>query len=677
MLKKICLAASLAAIAGAVVSPHMLDSDISILIHNDLQEKESPWAGSGILVLDAMSLQEANKSCESLGEAIWSVDAGYSAIEYNLDYISFQGKFLAGSSQRYWIAPVHGTPSTIDANGRVKKASPKEPLPVLCTQNAPYSSTSSQDTSPKWQVSVHSNNEQITGYRDRLSFRFLGIRYASLTKRWTYSKLYEGAGPNVSALNLGSTCLGASTGSSEDCFFLNVWTPYLPNPKKLSKKDLKPVMFWIHGGAFTGGSGGDSLFDGSNLASRGDVVVVTINYRLGTLGFLALDDGETNGNYGLADQITALEWVRRNIQDFGGDPDRITIFGQSAGAGSVRALLASPRARGKFASAIMQSNLGGLGYGTTYSKYYTIEEEMEAAGKNVLALTNCTDAESRVECLRAVPAKTVSDLDTTARYLVVDGKYLTSSELDLTNSAETANVPLMVGTTRDDGAALIGYPTAGETIQKFLNESGMPSIAPSSIFPVPSTSNRTLDIFNATARVATDGIFRCIDQVTAYDGFKNKIFPEIFYYEFNRTYQTPGWSPNSPVCEAPITPDYPHGDPNQEYFKCHSGDLYYVFGNLLRDGIPMRDELDLPFEQYVVDLWSSFSRTGRPTPDLGFLKARGYVNTTRQVEVAGQWKPFRHGEYRMHLLQSSSKMVDLGEREQCEALKLPLSYYSA
>lgn len=507
-----------------------------------------------------------------------------------------------------------------------------------------------------------------------MSFRFLGIRYASTTERWTYSQIHKGTESNISALDYGSTCLSGSTGS-EDCFFLNVWTPYLPNPKK--PRSLKPVMLWIHGGAFTSGSGSDTLFDGSNLASRGDVVVVTINYRLGTLGFLALDDGETNGNYGLADQVTALEWIRRNIRDFGGDPDRITIFGQSAGAASVRALLTSPRARGKFAGAVMQSNLGGLGYGTTYSKYYTIAEEMEVAGRDILALTNCKHADSPVECLRALPGTTIAGLTTNARYLVVDGEYLKSSEMDLTNPEATANVPLMIGTTRDDGAAMIGYPTADETIQTFLNSSGLPSSVPSKLFPVPSTSNKTLDIFNTTARVATDGMFRCIDQSTAYSGFNNGIFPKVFFYEFNRTYQMPDWSPNPPLCDAPVTPECPHGDPNREYFKCHSGELHYVFGNLVRQGRPLRDELDLPFEQYVLDLWSSFARTGRPTPDLGFLEARGYANTTRQVEVAGKWMPFGNGDYRLHRLQWPSKMVELDERKQCEALQLPLTYYSS
>ena len=112
------------------------------------------------------------------------------------------------------------------------------------------------------------------------------------------------------------------------------------------------------------------------MASRGDVVVVTINYRLSTLGFLALEDGQTNGNFGLADQVAALDWVRQYITAFGGDPNRITIFGQSAGAGSVRALLGSPQAIGKFAAAIPMSNLAGSDYATTYSLYYTIPEEV-------------------------------------------------------------------------------------------------------------------------------------------------------------------------------------------------------------------------------------------------------------------------------------------------------------
>jgi carboxylesterase type B len=181
-------------------------------------------------------------------------------------------------------------------------------------------------------------------------------------------------------------------------------------------------MFWIHGGAFTGGTGADSTFEGGNLVSRGDVILVTTNYRLSTLGFLALDEGTTNGHFGLADIIAALSWVNQHISAFGGDPDRITIFGQSAGAAAVRGLLQSPKAAGKFAAAIQMSNLAGSAYGTTYSNYYTIDEQVAAVARNILQQTNC-DKQSNEEtlaCLRDVDANILVNMGTVARWALFD-----------------------------------------------------------------------------------------------------------------------------------------------------------------------------------------------------------------------------------------------------------------
>ncbi|KAJ5330061.1 hypothetical protein N7452_010451 [Penicillium brevicompactum] len=662
----------LAATASAVASPASLNSDISLIFHNDLMESESPLSGSAVLILGPRTWQEAAKSCLELGETLWRSDSGFEFIQSDLDYLVYLGSY--SPKQQFWTASHNQKSSTINADGQINHASPQKRLPVICTQTAPYSNSTSQDTNERWQLVVESGNQQLTGFRDRCSFRFLGVRYAEQPRRWEYSELYKGSNESASALDYGSECVQGTSGS-EDCLFLNIWTPYIPLPVKTTKKNLKPVMFWIHGGAFTGGTSSDPTFDGSNLASRGDVVVVAINYRLGTLGFLALDDGKTNGNYGLADQIIALEWVRLNIKDFGGDPDGITIFGQSAGAGSVRALLASPKARGKFSAAIMQSNLGGLGYGTTYSKYHSISQEMEIVGKAILSETNCTKAVSPVECLRALPATSVSSLEHTARYLVVDGVYLQTTELDLTNPKSTARVPLMIGTMRDDGAAMIGYPSEGETFRAFLNSSDLPGIiSESQLFPVPSTSNATLDIFNVSSRVATDGMFRCIDAATAHAGLKNHIFPDIFYYEFNRSYQMPGWSPNSPVCNAPITVEFPDGDPSKEYFKCHSGELFYIFGTFRRQSLPFRDEFDLKFSQYVLDSWASFARNGRPTPDPAFLKARGYTNTTREIKSSGPWKSFKSGG-QMRVLQWPSMMTGLADLKQCRDLNLPLDFF--
>src|SRR4051812_13666017 len=141
---------------------------------------------------------------------------------------------------------------------------------------------------------------------------------------------------------------------AEDCLSLNVWTPATDGARR-------PVLVWIHGGGFIGGSGAMNLYAGAPLAARGDVVIVTVNYRLGILGFLAHseladDDAEgATGNWGLLDQVAALRWVRDNIAGFGGDPDNVTVFGESAGGMSVSDLLAMPSARGLFRRAIVQS----------------------------------------------------------------------------------------------------------------------------------------------------------------------------------------------------------------------------------------------------------------------------------------------------------------------------------
>ncbi len=169
----------------------------------------------------------------------------------------------------------------------------------------------------------------------------------------------------------------ASEPQSEDCLFLNVWTPDLDPERR------RPVMVFIHGGGFTSGSGSVFLYRGGNLVRNGDAVVVTINYRLGALGFLGhrrlADQDGLVGNWGMQDQVAALAWVRENIAAFGGDPDNVTIFGESAGGFSVAALLGCPAARGLFRRAIVQS--GGVHVHTV--------EEAERAGERLAVDFGC------------------------------------------------------------------------------------------------------------------------------------------------------------------------------------------------------------------------------------------------------------------------------------------------
>ncbi|KAI1104210.1 alpha/beta-hydrolase [Jackrogersella minutella] len=653
----------------AAPSPQTLGSSLTLLVDNDLQGIGGSASSSGALLLEPRSLKDAGEACEAVGENLWSPDLQTRSLQNVLNYLKY-----SSSDQRvsqFWIAPKNQSAQAVDTNGKIYQANSDAKLPVLCTQSAPFSNETSQDTSEKWQITVKSNNESLTGFRDRFSFRFLGVRYAPQPERFTYSEPYSGSGGDVPATVYGSQCVQTGNVGSEDCLFMNIWTTYIPGPKSDTEK-LKPVMFWIHGGAFTGGTANDPTTDGGNLASRGDVVVVGINYRLNTLGFLALKDGVTNGNFGLADQINALDWVGKNIKDFGGDPDKVTIFGQSAGAGSVRALMASPRSIGKFAGAIPVSNLGGINYGKSYSKYFTIDEEMEVAGDAILTDTGCANATSQVDCLRAIsPYVLAGGLSTIARYLVVDGTYLTSDELQL--EGPTLPIHIMMGTTRDDGAAFISFPsTTNQTA--YLGTLGF-DVPPADLFPVPRISNKTLALFEMGSHLATDGMFRCIDEATVYAGLRNGRFHPVYFYQFNRTYQTTGW-PQLDVCEPPKTASRPYGDPDGEYLKCHSGELYYIFGNLARQDLPVRDEFDLPFEQFVLDSFSSFARSFDPNPDAEFLGARGYYNTLREIEHAGEWQPATpEGEMTMRTLQWPSFQGPFVEAKQCDYLGLGLDYY--
>ncbi|MEN3271950.1 MAG: para-nitrobenzyl esterase [Actinomycetota bacterium] len=219
----------------------------------------------------------------------------------------------------------------------------------------------------------------------------LGIRFA-IVERFAPPQLLPFDGTSLG--RYGDACpqppgevfMTSGMQTNEDCLFLNVWTP--------SRDGRRPVMVWIHGGGYRQGSGDHFLSRGPMLAERGDVVVVTLNYRLGALGFL----GGTNA--GLLDQQCALQWVRANIADFGGDPDNVTLFGESAGSGSVGMQLVMPSSRGLFERAVMQS---GAGWPITRDRAERMESELaDACGTTVDRLRDVdadalVDAQTRVE----------------------------------------------------------------------------------------------------------------------------------------------------------------------------------------------------------------------------------------------------------------------------------------
>jgi para-nitrobenzyl esterase len=235
------------------------------------------------------------------------------------------------------------------------------------------------------------------------------------------------------------------------CLTLNVTTPAADGARR-------PVMFWIHGGAFVNGAGSTPIYDGTKFAEHGDVVVVTVNYRLGAFGFLHLDDVlgadfAGSGNLGLLDQVAALEWVRDNIEAFGGDPDAVTVFGESAGAMSIGALLGMPRAQGRFHRAILQS--GSPAFAARAGAATSVARDLlELAGVGTAAELESVPAERILEAqgkLMARGGRLELPFQPT-----VDGDVLPDVPLRTIASGATGDVPTVIGTTADEMRLFLG-----------------------------------------------------------------------------------------------------------------------------------------------------------------------------------------------------------------------------
>ncbi|MBA9002979.1 carboxylesterase/lipase family protein [Thermomonospora cellulosilytica] len=366
---------------------------------------------------------------------------------------------------------------------------------------------------------------------------------------------------------------------SEDCLYLNVYTPA---QRSLHKR---PVMVWIHGGGFTIGSG--TFYDGGSLASKGDVVVVNFNYRLGAFGYFAHPDlaGESShglsGNYGLLDQQAALRWVQENIAAFGGDPDNVTIFGESAGGGSVCHNLVSPRALGLFDRAIAQSGCG-----------FTLptQAEQQRSGTAWANSLGCAD----VACLRGRSAEELltASASPAARWTpIVDGKVIPLQVTDALESGRFHRVPFMQGTTADEGRLTVastydlagrrltaeGYPAAvraiyGERTDEILAR------YPLSDYGTPA---------EALGAIFTDSQFSCLQSRTA-----------SLAAGHTRSYQYEFADRNAmDYLNMPIS--FPLGAP-------HGSEIRYVFGNV--SGTPAQNALS----DQMLGYWTNFARTGVP-----------------------------------------------------------------
>ena len=398
---------------------------------------------------------------------------------------------------------------------------------------------------------------------------------------------------------------GRTTDMSEDCLTLNIWTP----AKKAS--DKLAVMFWIHGGALVSGSSSNGFYNGAGLAKHG-VVVVTINYRLGPLGFLshpaltAESQTGTSGNYGLMDQIQALKWVKENIARFGGDPGNVTIFGESAGGLSVAVLMTSQAARGLFHKAIIQSGgapetlralaedqgklrsaetlgselAGKLGIPSDDPDPLTA---MRAAGwQEVLAAAGSTSPGEP-----SLPAGLPISPDSgVSKYLCVDGAVLTEAPGKVFAAGGQADVPLIVGTVADEGTIFVRHSAletkAGYTafVKALFGDSASQVLA---LYPAKDASESAV----SAAALVGDLIFqtsarRIARQMVA-------VQPSTYRYVMTRL--------------IPLAGELGVG-------VFHGTDIPYVFGTLAgRAGFAKEDA---QLAELMMGYWTRFARTGDP-----------------------------------------------------------------
>jgi para-nitrobenzyl esterase len=391
---------------------------------------------------------------------------------------------------------------------------------------------------------------------------------------------------------------------SEDCLYLNVYTPAADGARR-------PVFFWIHGGSFKTGAGGEFLYDGGALAERGDIVVVTINYRLGALGFSHWSEAErarlgTTCNAGNLDQLAALRWVRENIAAFGGDPNAVTLAGESAGAYSVAVLSCMPAARGLFVRAITQS-------GARLARGNADPAQNSRELRRVLEIP-----ETRLEALWELPARQIlaaqqliaarssGPVSGLAPFTPVpDGDTLPWPLDQALARGECANVPLLIGTNRDEMNLFLGpaLKKLHEPISEAALLSQLQALVPAAsedrlraLFELYRRTRRARKLPDSErallAAISGDGLFRIPSMrfAEAYLARQPATFQYLFTYE-------------SPAMRGALR-------------SCHALELPFMFGTLDKPGQPQfagSGEAQQRLSARMMDSWIAFTRTGDPS----------------------------------------------------------------
>jgi para-nitrobenzyl esterase len=372
-------------------------------------------------------------------------------------------------------------------------------------------------------------------------------------------------------------------GKSEDCLYLNIWTP------AKSVSDRIPVFVWIYGGGFNGGSTSERVYSGEKLAKKG-VVLVSVAYRVGQLGFLAHPElskespDHVSGNYGLLDMIAGLKWIQKNIAVFGGDPGKVTIFGESAGGIAVSMLCVSPLAKGLFHGAISQS---GGSFGPPRPTLFPGENlkrllDAERAGEAYLK----SAGGSSIAELRKIAAEKLPTTRTFA-WPIIDGRVIPDDQYKLYEAGKFNDTPILVGYNSDEGASFSPAKTPEEYITGVKLRYGKFAEDLLKAYPVGANT------VPKTARdLARDAAFGWHTWSWARLQAK-KGSSKAFYYYFDQH------------------PDYPIDSPKAGYGSPHGQDVAYVFQHLDASN-PQTTKTDLDISEAMATYWTNFAKHGDP-----------------------------------------------------------------
>jgi para-nitrobenzyl esterase len=375
------------------------------------------------------------------------------------------------------------------------------------------------------------------------------------------------------------------SGKSEDCLYLNIWTPVKSANEKI------PVMVYIYGGGFSNGSTSDPWISGEKLAGRG-VVFVSIAYRVNQLGFLAHPElssenpRHVSGNYGLLDQIAALKWIQKNIAAFGGDPNKVTIFGESAGAISVSMLCASPLAKGLFQGAISQS---GGSFGPTRQTTYPGEnmKTLKLAEKEGASYVQKAGVSSIAELRKIEADKLPSGWGLPGGWPIVDGYIIPDDEYKLYESGKFNDVPVLIGYNSDEGASFTWAKSTEEFISGVKARYG--KFADTLLKAYPLDSNQITKTVRDLNRDAAFGWHTWSwARLQSKNGKSN-----VYYYYFDQH------------------PDYPKGSPHYGYGSPHAQDVSYVFQHLDTANREIT-KADFEISDAMATYWTNFAKYGNP-----------------------------------------------------------------